>query len=594
MIKPDLLEQTIPQHFDSIVSAHGDRKAVISHHQSTILTFEALNLKSDALARGLEKLGVSKGDRVAVSLGNNIEYATTTYALFKIGAILVPLNPAFSAEQVIAALNHLSASFLIIGAETRLPYKPPKSNVPSLHLIAPDLQSSKFASESVRTLRSILIVNNAEDRIDLSELKALTPFESILEDGSTSDGLKLKRNLDPHDVVNIQFTSGTTSMPKAACLTHKSILNNGKSIGDRMLLTPSDIVCCPPPLFHCFGCILGYMATATHGSAIVFPAEAFDPRETLLSVQEHGCTALYGVPTMFLAELDLLQRSSGEIDSTTQWSSNASAHLQEHQVPFPRMLELRRDFASKLRTGIAAGTSVPTELMHRLHRTLNLTELTICYGMTETSPVSAMTTTSDPMVKRVESVGRPLPHVKVKVVDPHSDSLKPLGIRQKGELCVSGYLTMQKYWNDPSKTSEVLVEDHGEQSGVYWMRTGDEAIIDEDGYVRITGRLKDIIIRGGENIHPLDVENALLSCPGLVDVSAYGVPDARYGEVVAVSIVKQNEVVIKEDDIRRWVRERLSSHFVPKHIFWVDTLPKTPSGKVQRFKLKEEAIKLLA
>ena len=304
------------------------------------------------------------------------------------------------------------------------------------------------------------------------------------------------------------------------------------------------------------------MATATHGSAIVFPNEAFDPRETLLSVQENACTALYGVPTMFLAEIDLLKRPDDTVISSSGISSDArtSPRAQERQVAFPKMPELRSDFASHLRTGIAAGASIPTELMHRLHRALNLTELTICYGMTETSPVSAMTTTNDPMVKRVESVGRPLPHVKVKVVDPTSDSLKPLAIHQKGELCVSGYLTMQKYWGDPSKTSEVLVEDSN-QPGVYWMRTGDEAVIDEDGYVRITGRLKEVIIRGGENIHPLDIENALLSYPGLVEVSAYGVPDARYGEVVAVSIVKHAEAAIEEDDIRSWVKEKLSNHF---------------------------------
>ncbi|GME22766.1 amp-binding enzyme [Neofusicoccum parvum] len=349
-------------------------------------------------------------------------------------------------------------------------------------------------------------------------------------------------------------------MPKAACLTHRSILNNGKSIGDRMLLTPEDVVCCPPPLFHCFGCILGYMATATHGSAIVFPTESFNPEAALRAVQEHRATALYGVPTMFLAELELL--ASGAVPATG---------------------------LDQLRTGIAAGSSIPAELMRKLHRVLNLTELTICYGMTETSPVSAMTTTDDPLVKRIETVGRLMPHVAAKVVDP-ADRTRVLGVGERGELVVSGYLTMKGYWGDEKRTAEVLVPD---EEGVMWMHTGDEASMDEDGYVSITGRIKDLIIKGGENIHPLEVENCLLSHPAVFEVSVVGLPNERYGEVVAAFVVTHEGMSVEGNEVRTWVREKLSHHLVPKYVFYVDTFPKTASGKIQKFKLKESGIALV-
>lgn len=347
----------------------------------------------------------------------------------------MPLNPAFNAYQVIAALNHLEASLLIIRTETNSPRKEPRSNAPLLQQIVLDLGATGIESEAVPSLKHVIIVDNSTGRVDTSQWRSTISYQSVLEDGGPGGSLP-PQNLRPDEIVNIQFTSGTTSMPKAACLSHRSILNNGNGIGDRMLLTEHDIVCCPPPLFHCFGCILGYMATATHGSAIVFPAEAFDPYATLKSVQEERCTALYGVPTMFVAELELLQNG---------------------QVPYEGF--------EYLRTGIAAGSSIPAELMRKLHKTLNLTELTICYGMTETSPVSAMTTTDDPLAKRIDSVGRLMPHVEAKIVDP-TDWTKILPVGTKGELAVSGYLVMKGYWGDPDRTAEVLVPD---DTGKMWM-----------------------------------------------------------------------------------------------------------------------------
>ena len=315
------------------------------------------------------------------------------------------------------------------------------------------------------------------------------------------------------------------------------------------------------------------MASATHGSSIVFPTEAFEPLPTLKAVQEEKCTALYGVPTMFIAELELLQ--SGTISSTG---------------------------FDTLRTGIAAGSSIPAELMRKLHSVLNLTELTICYGMTETSPVSLMTTTNDPLPKRLDSVGKLLPHVEAKIVSPTSPrSILPIGSR--GELAVSGYLVMKGYWNDPVKTAEAMIPD---EDGKVWMHTGDEAEMDEEGYVKITGRIKDLIIRGGENIHPLEVENCLLANPSVREVSVVGVPDERYGEVVAAFVVrvdggvvsastsgKHAQAILDEEGVKTWVRERLSKHLVPKYVFWVDGFPKTASGKIQKFKLQDEATKLL-
>ncbi|KAB8074359.1 acyl-CoA synthetases /AMP-acid ligases II [Aspergillus leporis] len=564
-LEPQLLESTIGDHFAHIVRKYGDRAAIVSKHQNDRLTYAGLDAKSNALARGLESVGVRTGDRVGVMLGNSMEYSVVTYALFKLGAILVPINPSFNSNQVVSALNHLGASHLIISTESNLPRKQPRSNIPLLEHLVQDLHKPKLESALLPFLKHIILVDNSAGRIDSSKYNSLTHYSSVIS-GAKADELPLPhRNLSPHDIVNIQFTSGTTAMPKAACLSHRSILNNGSQIGDRMHLTPDDIVCCPPPLFHCFGSVLGYMATATHGSTIVFPTESFNARATLKAVQEEKCTALYGVPTMFLEELTLIEE--GEISS---------------------------EGFENLRTGIAAGSSIPAELMKRLHKVLNLTELTICYGMTETSPVSAMTTTDDPIEKRINTVGRLMPHVEAKVVDPvDRRQILPIGV--PGELAVSGYLLMKEYWDDPKRTAEAMIAD---ETGKVWMHTGDEATLSPDGYVTITGRIKDLIIRGGENIHPLEIENCLLTCPGVMDVSVVGVPDERYGEVVAAFIIprEHQEDAVTEDKIRIWVGERLSHHLIPKLVFHLrplETFPKTASGKIQKFKLKEDAIKIL-
>ncbi|KAK2624839.1 hypothetical protein QTJ16_006032 [Diplocarpon rosae] len=581
--EPPLLTHTIPQHFSSIVSLHGDRAALISRAQDAQLTYRDLDERSTALAHGLREKGVKKGERVAVSLGNGWECGVVSYAVYKLGAVLVPLNPAFNSPQVTAALSHLEASHLIISTETNLPYKDPRENITLLKQICPGLYSSKIESPSVPSLRNVILVDNSFSRIDISPLTSTTPFHALLASHSSSKakGIVPDSPLGTDDIVSIQFTSGTTSSPKAACLTHTGVLNNGFSIATRMGLTPKDIVCCPPPMFHCFGSTLGYMATATTGAAILLPSEAFNPSATLLSIQEYRATALYGVATMFVAELELL-------------ASNV--------VPYNGF--------EHLRTGIAAGSSVPSSLMEKLHRTLNLTGLTICYGMTETSPVSCMTTPDDPLEKRVDSVGRLLPHVQAKIVSV-ADRKTILPIGERGELVVSGYNVMKGYWGDKARTEEVRVVGKDEDgSEKVWMYTGDEAAMDADGYVKITGRIKDLIIRGGENIHPLEIENVVFRMEQVSEVSATGVSDERYGEVVAAFVVVQKGVRVGVDDkgdgepnvdqeprgrvltrhmVREWVREGLSGHLVPRYVFWVAEFPKTSSGKIQKFRLREMA-----
>ncbi|KAL5866907.1 hypothetical protein ACKVWC_010797 [Pyricularia oryzae] len=654
--QPPLLTDTIPQHFASIVSKYGDRPAVISrspstspeafsapapvripHAQETILTYEELDLRSNSLAHSLRSLGVRKGDRVAVKLGNCPEFATLTYAVFKLGAILVPLNPAFGAPQIAAALSHLKASVLIVGAVTDLAYKPcrGRDNLPLIQALVPNLEASELECPDVPTLRRIIVVDNTTSHPGVAQLplpshRSLTPY-SLLHDLASLPNSSTRRPIVPDEplradeTINIQFTSGTTSLPKAAMLTHTGILNNGALIASRMNLTPADKIVCPPPLFHCFGCVLGYMATATTGASIIFPSPAFDPKATLLAASEHRATAIYGVATMFVAMLELL--ASGKVLSQEQ-----AAALPTH-----------------LRGGIAAGASVPEALMLRLFEKLGVPELVICYGQTETSPVSIMTRPSDPLDKRTCSVGKVMPHTGVKIVQP-GDRTKIVPIGEKGEIATSGYLIMQGYWGDENRTKEDRLwaaddddglgaaveplgigktvpesEEQARRNGRVWMFSGDEGVMDKDGYVAVTGRIKDLIIRGGENIHPLEIENCLFQHPLVAEASVVGVSDERYGEVVGAFVVPHKGVKVVEDrheappkggaareeeragqvkrltdkvltknDLRDWVKTRLSGHLSPRYVFWVDDYPKTASGKIQKYKLRETATRLVS
>ncbi|ERS99988.1 hypothetical protein HMPREF1624_03358 [Sporothrix schenckii ATCC 58251] len=645
---PRLLSHTIPEQFAEIVSRYPDQPAVVARAplvaagvtdiapaRETVYTFSELDRVSDHLAHGLASSAkVKKGDRVAVSLGNGPEFAALTYALFKLGAVLVPLNPAFTAKQVASALCHLGVEVLIMGAVTDLPYKPGRgrSNLGLLSaLVGGDealaaQRAGAIQSPEVPTLRTVVVVDNTADHPAVAgagdfarpeeRLAALTPFSAI------TDGVDILRAdqvaalqkkpvvpdapLQASDTINIQFTSGTTSQPKAAQLSHTAILNNGYFIGQRMELTTDDRIVCPPPLFHCFGSVLGYMATATSGAAILFPSPAFDPAASLQMAADHRATGLYGVATMFVAMLELLEHKHehGAADAAARkplLSRARAAALPTH-----------------LRTGIAAGSSVPESLMRRLFDTLGLHDLVICYGMTETAPVSCMTTRHDPLAMRTSTVGRVMPHTTVKIVDPEDwTRIVPRG--QPGELATSGYLVMAGYYGDAEKTSEVLTVDP--VTGERWMHSGDEACMDADGYVSVTGRIKDLIIRGGENIHPLEIENCLFQHPLVAEVSVVGVPDPRHGESVGAFVVPHGGVrvaggyvvesepsviqradaddsdpneTLSPDSIRAWVRDRLSPHLSPKHVFWTTSFPKTASGKIQKFKLRDVAKELLA
>ncbi|KAI8951783.1 hypothetical protein F4801DRAFT_262743 [Xylaria longipes] len=629
---PPLLGCTIPEHFASMVSRYGDLPAVIARSPVTMdaspppttsiskqmkpqttLTYASLHALSNSVAHSLRSLGVKKGDRVAVSLGNTPELVVLTYAIFKLGAIWVPLNPSFNSAQLGAALSHLGVEVLIIGAVTDLAYKPcrGRSNLELLSSLIPGLtgekrkgKGDKIESPVVPTLKTVVLVDNSAYHPQSGfppshHLGILTPYTTLLKPAPWRVMPDFPLSAD--ETINIQFTSGTTSLPKAAMLSHTSVLNNGRLIASRMGLEPSDLIVCPPPLFHCFGCVLGLMATATTGAAILLPSPAFDPAATLRMVSDYRATGLYGVATMFVAELELLLNPS--------FAS-----------------QLAPDAFRNLRKGIAAGSSVPESLMRRLFDVLGLRDLVICYGMTETSPVSCMTSPHDTFEQRTRSVGRVMPHTAVKIVSP-TDRTKVLPRGERGELAASGYLVMQGYFGDPERTAEDRVADP-EDGGKVWMYTGDEACMDEDGYVEITGRIKDLIIRGGENIHPLEIENCLFQLGGVQEVSVVGVPDERYGEAVAAFVVPHKGVrtiggdgvveagratalvsdegveesrgdggggeTLGKQDVQDWVKTNLSSHLAPKYVFWIDEYPKTASGKIQKYKLRTLAKELIS
>ncbi|KAM4065561.1 AMP-binding enzyme [Hirsutella rhossiliensis] len=629
--EPPLYTGTIADHFAATVAQHGDRPAVIARaprgedqgDAETTLTYHGLDVASNRLAASLASLGVAAGERVAVSLGNAPEFATLTYALYKLGAVLVPLNPALSPAQVVAALRHLDARVLVVAAVADLAYKPARGrcNRPLVAAVTAagegggdggGLGGERVRSEAVPSLRHVVVVDNralhrghdpgassSDDRWRIHDSRgALVSYDALLGQGSAG-AVVPSRPLSPSDTINIQFTSGTTSTPKAAMLTHTSILNNGALIAGRMGLDAADRIVVPPPLFHCFGSVLGYMATASAGAAILFPSPAFDPVATLRMCVDHAATGLYGVTTMLVAVLDALDRP-GVLD-----------HRRRSRTPL----------AAHLRKGIVAGSSVPESLMRDIYRRLGLADAVICYGMTETSPVSCMTTPSDPPAKRTSSVGRPMPHTAVKIVSPTDRSvIQPLNTR--GELAAAGYLVMEGYYGDPARTAAVRVREPDPDGGsTVWMYSGDEAVMDDDGYVSITGRIKDLIIRGGENIHPLDIENCLFQLPGVQEASVLGLPDDRLGESVAVFIIpargwatsdqggahdigkdadtrpsddgSPSQGTLTKDRVRDWVRSHLSSHLVPKHVFWASEFPKTASGKIQKFKLRDTATEAL-
>ncbi|MBC7680155.1 MAG: AMP-binding protein [Pseudorhodobacter sp.] len=506
---PALPTSTIGEALDAAVRDHGDREALVSVEQGQRFTYRELGEQVDRLARGLLQRGVVRGDRVAIWAPNCTEWVLVQHATARLGAILVTVNPAYRAHELAHVLRQSGARLLVS---------------------APAFKGSDYRA---------MVVEVAPD-LDAVYL-GTAEWEALLVDGDPLPDL----GLSPDDPINIQYTSGTTGFPKGATLSHRNILGNGFLVGQGCGYTEADRICVPVPFYHCFGMVMGNLAALTHAACVVIPAPSFDPRATLAAVQAERCTSLYGVPTMFIAELP---------------------DLPAYDV-------------SSLRTGIMAGSPCPVEVMKRVQQFMP--EVTIAYGMTETSPVSTQTRADDSLERRVSTVGRVHPHLTVKVVDPTTGEVVERGT--PGELRTGGYSVMLGYWEDPEKTAEAL-----DAEG--FMHTGDLAVMDADGYLSIVGRIKDLVIRGGENVYPREVEEFLYTHPDVVDAQVVGVPDVRYGEELCAWVRVRPETTLTPDELREWCRGKLAHYKVPRYVRFTDEFPMTVTGKVQKFKMRDTSV----
>jgi fatty-acyl-CoA synthase len=520
-----LLGETIGENLTRAVARHPERLALISCHQGVRWTYRDLGDRVDRVAAGLLDAGINKGDRVGIWAPNCAEWVLVQYATAAIGVILVNINPAYGAHELRYALTQ-SEIKLLISAE--------RFKASDYRAMVADVQGDCPAME-----RAIFL-----DDGDWQKLAEATPVRETLAQRAGE--------LAFDDPINIQYTSGTTGFPKGATLSHHNILNNGYFVGELCGYTEADRVCIPVPFYHCFGMVMGNLGCTSHGACMVIPGPSFDAEATLRAVAEERCTSLYGVPTMFIAILG-----------------------------HPRFSEF--DLTS-LRTGIMAGSPCPTEVMKRVVSDMNMSEVSICYGMTETSPVSTQTRRDDELARRVSTVGRPVPHVEIKVVDP--DTRLPVPHGQPGEFCTRGYSVMLGYWNDPERTAEAI-------DGARWMRTGDLATMDEAGYCKIVGRIKDMVIRGGENVYPREVEEFLYGHPDIADVQVIGVPDPHYGEELCAWVQLREDAALTEDEVRAFCRGQLAHFKVPRYVMFVEEFPMTVTGKVQKFKMRESTIEQL-
>jgi fatty-acyl-CoA synthase len=516
-----LRAETIGEMWAGVVADHGDRPAIVSRHQQVRWTYSELDEQVERCARALMAEGVQKGDRVGIWAPNVAEWVIVQFATARIGAIMVNVNPSYRAHELEFALRQSGCSTLILAPGYR----------------NADYRALLKEAEAPALTRSIVLGKGWDD------------FMARADEVSAVELAEREVSLDFDEAINIQYTSGTTGFPKGATLSHHNILNNGFFIGEMLAYTPEDRVCLPVPFYHCFGMVLGSIAAVTHGACIVIPGEGFISKEVLETVEAERCTALYGVPTMFIAEL-----ASPEFSKT--------------------------DFSS-LRTGIMAGSPCPVETMKRVQSDMHMPEVTICYGMTETSPVSTQTRLDDPLEKRVGTVGPVHPHVEVKIVDPETGRTLRRG--ETGELCTRGYLVMLGYWEDEEATRDVI-------DSARWMHTGDLATMDDDGYVNIVGRIKDMIISGGENIYPREIEEFLYSHPQIVDVQVIGIPDARWGESVCAWIIKREGSGLTDKGVKDFCRDQIARFKIPRYIRFVESYPMTISGKIQKQKMRETEI----
>ena len=517
-----LLAETIGHNLERTVARVPGAEALVSCHQGIRFTYAQFNTAVDALATGLLRSGLRKGDRVGVWGPNRAEWTLVQYATAKLGVIQVNINPAYRTSELQYALAQSGCRWLFAVSEFK----------------GSDFRAmAESVAGDVPTLERSIFFGTPE----WGELATTTPDPAAVRDAIDE--------LDCDDPINIQYTSGTTGSPKGATLTHHNLLNNAFSLGELLRYTERDRICIPVPLYHCFGMVIGNIAASSRGCAMVYPADAFDPEATLRACAEERCTSLYGVPTMFIAQLG--HPRFGEFD------------------------------LSSLRTGIMAGSPCPVEVMRRVDSEMGISEMSIAFGMTETSPVSTFVRLDDTLEHRCATVGQVMPHVEAKIVDPSTGLI--VGRGEKGEFCARGYLVMRGYWNDPDRTAEA-------KDAAGWMHTGDLATMDDDGYVRIVGRIKDMIIRGGENVYPREIEEFLYTHPDIADVQVIGVPDERYGEQLMAWVVPREGSTVTEEKVRDFCRGQIAHYKVPAYIKFVDGFPMTVTGKVQKFKMREQAI----
>lgn len=538
-----LIEQTIGAFFDAMAARQPDHEALVSVHQGRRYTYRELSEAAHQLASALLRQGLQPCDRVGIWSHNNAEWVLMQLATAQVGLVLVNINPAYRTSEVEYALNKVGCKLLVTMARFKT-----SDYLGMLRELAPEWshgQPGALEAQQLPHLRTVVWIDEPGQGADEP---GLLRFSALLAQGDAADPrvAQVAATLKTTDPINIQFTSGTTGFPKGATLTHRNILNNGFFIGECMQLTPDDRLCVPVPLYHCFGMVLGNLACFTHGSTVVYPNDGFDALTVLQTVQDERCTGLHGVPTMFIAELD-----------------------------HPRFKEFD---LSTLRTGIMAGSPCPTAVMQRVVDDMHLSEITIAYGMTETSPVSCQSSTDTPLSKRVSTVGTVQPHLEVKIVNPDTGDTVPPG--QSGELCTRGYSVMHGYWEDPAKTAEAIDTDG-------WMHTGDLATMDTEGYVNIVGRIKDLVIRGGENIYPREIEEFLYRHPAIQDVQVVGVPDAKYGEELCAWIIVKPGQTLDEEAVRAFCKGQIAHYKVPRHIRFVDGFPMTVTGKIQKFKIRD-------
>ncbi len=537
-----LLHKTVGEIVREQAKLYPEQEAYVYPEHGIRKTYKEFDEETDELAKAFIGMGIEKGENVAIWSDNKREWLLSQYATGKMGAVLVTVNTNYQATELEYLLKQSDATTLILDESFK-----GTSYIDIIRTVCPELVTSErgsISSDKLPHFKRIILMTEREEQ----GMYKWSEFMAQADKVTNEQFEEQFQSLDPDDVINIQYTSGTTGFPKGVMLTHNNVVNNGKQIGDYMKLTEQDRVCIPVPFFHCFGCVLGTLAAVTHGSAMIL-LEQFDPLRVLQAVQDEKCTALHGVPTMFIAELN-------------------------HP-------DFKNYDTSTLRTGIMAGSVCPIEVMKRVIEDMGASEITICYGQTEASPVITQTKTDDPIEKRVSTVGKPHPNVEVKIIDPVTGEELPVGV--PGELCTRGYNIMKGYYNNAEATREAI-----DAEG--WLHTGDIAVMDADGYIDITGRIKDMVIRGGENIYPKEVEEFLYTHPEIADVQVVGVPDAKYGEELMAWIIPKKDVHLDEESVREFCKGSISHHKIPKYIEFIEEYPMTASGKIQKFKLREMSV----